>query len=139
MRDYLVDVGKTGRILAIALLSLATAILAAGDLLIVVTAADRKAWAEIPGPLIGSGLIFGVLTISSAWMLLRLLRGRRSSSTITMMPVRFIQGLGILYSAAILFVALKGPGWIFAGEGVGFALSATFLPWLLRRRRGGGG
>ena len=134
MTDCLVEIGKTGRSLAIIGMGVTSAILAAMNLLVVVTLIDGRALAEIRGPLIGSGLIFGLLALASVWMLLRLLRGKRSSNKVTMMPALFIQVFGVLFGTGIVIAAVIGGEMIFLGEGVGIAMNMIFVPWLLRRR-----
>ena len=70
MADYLGEVGRSGRGLAIFGLGLASVVLAALNLLVVIVAIDPKARAEIRGPLIASGLLFGCLALVCLWMLL---------------------------------------------------------------------
>src|SRR5205807_5989695 len=131
MTDYLQEVGRTGRLLAVLGLALAAAVLAALNVVLVIVAAQQQARAEIPGPLIGCALMFGFLSFASAWMLARLLRRARSSNQITMMPVWFIQLFGVFIGALIVFTALVSDLTLFVLEGLGFALSLVFLPRLL--------
>lgn len=134
MTDYLREIGNTGRRLAICGLGLTAATSAAVNLAVVIQSIDPRAQAEVPGPLIGTGLIFGGLMLASVWMLLRMLRKGQSSNTITMMPVWFIQVFGLLFAAGIAFAAWKGGHKPFMAEAFLVALNMLFLPRLLRRK-----
>jgi hypothetical protein len=135
MNDCLQEVGRTGRFLAIVGLALGAAVLAALNIVLVIVAADQKARAEIPGPLMGCALMFGFLSFASAWMLARLLQRSRSANQITMMPVWFIQLFGVFLGAGVVFTALVFDEIFFVVEGLGLALSMIFLPKLLPRSR----
>lgn len=132
MTDYLGEIGRTGRVLAIVGLGLASTVLAALNLLVVILLADEQARAEIPEPLIASGVTLGLLSFTSFWMLLRLLRRRRSPNRVTMMPVAFIQLGGLLFGAGIIFAAAAGGQTLFLIEGAAIALNMILLPRLLR-------
>jgi hypothetical protein len=132
--EYLHEIGKTGRRLAICGLGLTAAVSAAINIAVIVVPMDPRARAEIPGTLLATGLVFGCITFASVWMLLRLLRKGRASNKVTMMPVWFIQVFGLLFAAAIGFAAIEGGHKPYLVEAFLVALNMLFLPRLLRRK-----
>ena len=138
MSDYLREVGRTARILAIVGLSLAIAVLAVLNLLLVVAVMGGGVPARMLGPLVGSALLFGFLIFASTWMLLQLLQGSRSRNQTTMMPVWFVQMFGILLGAGSVFAAVAGQQPLFVIEGLAVSLTMIFLPRRLRRSRRSG-
>jgi len=135
MTDYLQDVGRFGRSLAIAGLAVVATVLAVLNVLVAALLMNPKARAEILGPLLLSGLTFGLLSLATVWMLVRLLRRIRSANGVTTMPLRFIQVCGLLFGSAVIVTAVIGGQVVFVVEGLVIAANMIFLPRLLRHRR----
>jgi membrane protein insertase Oxa1/YidC/SpoIIIJ len=122
MTNYLGEVSPSFRWLAIIALGLASLVLAALNIIVILCFTFQDARDKIMGPLIGSGLIFGFLTVASVWMLMRLISGKRSSDNRTMMPVWFIQAFGIFFAIGIILASFITREFLFAFEGLSVAL-----------------
>jgi hypothetical protein len=130
MTDYLAEVGRRGRSLAVAALTIATAIFGLAFVgLIAMTIRDKPAdadeWRIAGGSLFVSGTFAGV----SLWMLSRLLRSTRSRNGITTMPLWFIELWGVVLACVLLIEAIVDRSlWMLAGS-----TSVVFAMLFVRR------
>jgi hypothetical protein len=116
MPDYLSEVGKSGRVLAIFCLTVSTLIFGPTFLGIVAMAIlDMPTDAEKARALIGSAVVFGVFAGASLWMLVRLLVRTRARNGLTLMPIWFIEFFGVLFVTGnvILAIVERSP-WLVA-------------------------
>jgi hypothetical protein len=134
MTNYLGEVSPAFRWLAIIALSLASLVLAALNIFVILCFTFQDARDKILGPLIGSALVFGFLTVVSVWMLLRLISGKRSSNNRTLMPVWFIQAFGIIFAIGIIFAAFIAREFLFAIEGLSVALIMILIKRFLPKK-----
>ncbi len=130
--NYLAEVRKPTRWTAIALLLLAAAASSACFLLSVGVAIVGPDNLPI-GPLCGCLAVFGLLSITSGWILIRLLRRQRANNGKTVMPEWFIQFFGGVFLLAICITAVaNNEPWLF-GEAIGVAVAMIGIRVMLRR------
>jgi hypothetical protein len=133
MPDYFREVGGAARVLAIVGLSLTTLIMGTALLLAIAMLLCGVFQCGDGVPVWPSAALFAFMTFASGWMLLGLLRRTRSANGVTMMPVWFIQLLGVLFGAGVVFLAIeKEEPWILLGL-FGIVGTMVFLPRLLPR------
>jgi hypothetical protein len=113
--DYLEQVGKPGRTLAIVCLAVSSLLFGTASLFNVVKIAcaliakedEAKQW-------IGATALGCLLAGISIWMLIRLVRGTRARNGITTMPIWFLEVLGaMLLAGCVASWILGGLEWIF--------------------------
>lgn len=132
--DYLAEVSKPTRWTTIALLLLAATASSACFLLAVGVAIVGPDNVPI-GPLCGCLVIFGLLSITSGWILIRLLRRHRANNGKTVMPERFIQLFGVAFLIAICIAAVANEKPWLIGEAVSVAMAMIGIRVLLRREQ----
>src|SRR3954469_7705473 len=133
MTDYLKDIGRAGRIVTIALLGLTATALDAMIALIVVAMLRAKPEAGAIAVFGATILFLGTFASAAVWMILRLLREDGSSEGVTIIPVRFIQGFGLLMLAGAVASAVMGIARTrFAVGGVVLAVNMILLSGLIR-------
>jgi hypothetical protein len=118
MTDYLAEVGKRARSLAVAALTTATIIFGLAFFgLIAMTIRDKPANADEWRIAVGSLLVSGTFAGISLWMLSRLLRRTRSRNGITTMPLWFIELWGVVLACVLLIEAIVDRSlWMLAGS-----------------------
>lgn len=138
--DYLMDVGRSLRLVSAVLLGLFAVICgligAGGAIACVVLAGEGK-----PGIFpfllyLAAGMAaFGLFI---AWLALRLARGDRSANQVTVLPAWVIQVFGVLLAPGMLAGANEGiqrRQWNVTVMCVGIVVAMIGVPWLIRHRR----
>lgn len=121
-QDYVSQVGEPARL--VSMLAMTAATLVCCSIFLLVVAFAIVAFDTAPrGPLIGCIFLFGVLSLASGWLAIRLIRRERSANGRTMMPEWFIQVFGAVFALGICTSALFSGRWWLFGEGLGVALT----------------
>src|SRR5580704_11157652 len=107
MADYLGEVGKLGRVLAIIGLTVSTLLFGPAFLCVVgMLILNMPADAEKARTMFGQAVVAGVFGGASLWMLVRLLARTRARNRVTIMPIWFIEFFGVPFLSGIVVVAI---------------------------------
>lgn len=120
--DYLAEVRRPTKWLAISLLLIGV-LVSTGCFLLATAILIMDINGAPLGPVWGCIILFGVVSVVSGWMLIRLLREARAVNGKTMMPVLFIQLFGVVFLIGLCAAAIANGKPLLFGEAFAVALA----------------
>jgi hypothetical protein len=143
--DYLSEAGKWLRVLSAVVLApfaLLFALAPVGCAVALVVFTTRGEW-NLVTAMAFAAAVNGLIGAALVWLVVRLFRGRRAANGVTVLPLWFIQVVGVVLLPAAVYAACLSLTRAEAGPEevallVGPPLAMVAVPWLVRRKLRGG-